>query len=1338
MLSNVTSSGDVGRAEKQLALLSVNVKGSEIKVYAHRALNCFLNTLQTFNKAGIHGGERNHDEDSLSGENKDFSKHKATSSMADTQAHRPTMHFACSTTYITWHDVHSARSLQLSLDGASFDVEGWSGYGSWVLNARCNSVALSPEGEYTSHAAEESSFRMLRMQLYECEQARTLSLQLHQGLLIPSECLITLIEYAVSGKTGSNITMALQLMEQMKRNRPISETNKEKKALSFHFAIEQALEARLHTGHGRSILSTKVEECEGRLGRGNTTVNVSLLHTRVIDPVHLKPQLSLVKGKVLKVWVTQSAPQASRVQIQLQRSSSWLNTETIHHLEAALDSISQLFWSVKKTLSVAKEHFSTSGKPNHIKTAKTGSLILDVDEMAFALHGSASVGAQNGKVAAAGNGDRIYSKLTGVISQVRFKHDQHLRHTTAVATSGEISFKDQLTTSANGVAVGTEREQLLFASDSIRARILDHSSKRGDQKNEEVQLSLNSVEGQYDVDAYLFLQHALKIIRATQIKSLFKATETSGSMKDFAVQNPMDVNVDVGSITIDVALSTVSQLTMHAGHLHLVKSSATAEVGHSEILLNGKQIICWTSCRMRFRPEREGTLKPSDAGQEAGYGRALNWSLEESRRRAGCLLGDMHNPHKRFVVFMEEPTFTLPEAEHIGHLVHDALMLNRRLSICLQSDHHTNELDTTVQTHATDGIAESLCEMVFTFTEGVIQFCDSELEKSLRLREKALDDTSLLRRIGHILSKAQEEAINDEEHDKSLADELNEESIDAAFARSYIHAIEILRSKLGPRLFASAQEGQALIRFPGTSAQVFKALKSAAIETKALDPGCVGEQLEGVCAINIDFVALNTQVVLRDEEPLVKTREVAASGPVINARQKVNVPLDEEQSLWNLGRYRLVEDTKRGGSQKAPPKLYCNWHVTANGVSGTYSARLEPSLSDIVRDIQRLIPKDTLRQQPQEEKLSFWDAIRYFWRGSVSLFSDSLHVRLPCLSSNIERSNRAGTAELVADQCTLKLESDGTVQSHAYYICVSANHSSADGGELKPQPSRNNFGITFVNCSIGMSLFWTTVGGQHPTYHLLKDSETGKQKISLENFRSSQVEVNLKLDAERVDHDDIPQRGKPQVNASAMFNVSEDDIVLMRSILSGLMSPPQPWRKSFERRRFGEAKQKSKKSASIMELTQRVSVQLHINKARYVHPSELENDPATGTQLFAKSLMYVQDFDRRIIKGNFKGDGRLRSVNRNLDVEWIQCVQLAAEDPTTPSIVPEQAILTKHRTKQLSALLNLEVPLEEGNPGEFPEMLSDEDERLVLHIQNLVLRQELESNDEVCTWLVVT
>jgi hypothetical protein len=95
-------------------------------------------------------------------------------------------------------------------------------------------------------------------------------------------------------------------------------------------------------------------------------------------------------------------------------------------------------------------------------------------------------------------------------------------------------------------------------------------------------------------------------------------------------------------------------------------------------------------------------------------------------------------------------------------------------------------------------------------------------------------------------------------------------------------------------------------------------------------------------------------------------------------------------------------------------------------------------------------------------------------------------------------------------------------------------------------------------------------------------------------------------------------------------------------------------------------------------------------------------------------------------KGNFGRDGQMRSVTQDLRVDTLQGIALGAAEPKTPA--QEQNMVGCKHTRQLSDLLDVDIP--EG-PGEnmFPEMLAEDDERMILFVNSLSLSQELEDSE---------
>jgi hypothetical protein len=1321
-LHGLSCSADVGRPQTKLTLLGIGITGSFASVDAASAadgLLAFQKRSQS-SKARVSALTVEEGSASPSALNTHDAETKASGPSAETTKDDEKAQHSL-TVKADWHrfrvemggDVLSSP-LSLELFRSTLVLNAPNHPQAQTLEANVGALCLDP----ADHGGE-LELEQLKLTTMIGRKPRDLYVNVSNGKIVVKNGLLNSANATLSGRMGNVMTsMHIHHMSNTS-DAPRSECDTTRQS-SLRFAVTRELKVRVQPENASTHVALVISEIDTHWRSVGMTVEADTIKFLITDAQSLETKASLLKARIVKMDVSHNESRALRSQVQVDRASCWSSVDDLYSTNIALAGAMEMISTGQGLMTRLKGTESDSKKEiyqqlqSEATAGKFESLSLNVNEIASELHGCISLESKNRCVLPDVQRGWARNSIAASMSHVRLKLDCIQQHVTASATGTEVTFRDVLIND-EGRTLGSEHKHLLLAVNSARVRATDFVDSTTGEHNTHGHVSINSVEAQYDVDTHLFVMHALKRTKAMADSFMTLPRRSTTTSKESG-QRYMNLDVAVGSFTAEMVLSSVSQLFARFGHLHCMRSAINC--GHGKLFLNGKPIVSWSSSRVRLNPEREGSLRHSEGSKQ---GRALDWSVQSCRRRAGCLMGHTDRPYERVFVFFEDLKICLPHGEHVGWAVHDLLMLTRRLNIC-QFDGDNSSTQKSSEEEDPDSISSyGLMETLVTFTECVVEIEDSELEKSLRLTELALRETSMLCRIGRMVWNNKRES----EGEGTLTESRAAEEVDMAFSRAYIHAVRRLRESVTSRMHAYAEEGQALLRLPQSGKQLNALLNEAAKEAKTLDPASADANLQGVGAVNLDLVASNTFVVLRDAEPLVQAKEFSASGPLIHARQAFDVSPSERQAMYKLGRHRNVQDTAQGCSQKAPVKLYSDWAINVTEATGTYSPFLEPALSDLARDVVRLMPKDPNTSHEQKNgSMPSWDVMRYFWRGRMSVTCDSIRLSFHSTISNRDEISRGDLVELKSENAALQLANDGDIHLNASSLLLCPRHAAAKGGELKQPQSQENVGISIVNCALAMRFLWETVGGQDPSMHLLQDSFDGSQKISVTNFVGAAFEMELSINA-RQERETDGANGKASVNASAMLSVSDSDVLLMRRVIDSLISPSGPLRKSFGRRRYGEASS-SKPSNSLFQLMRRFSLKAQSEKTRYIHPNDLSNDPAAGIQLFAKSISYQQEFDSRMTKGNFGRDGQMRSVTQDLRVDTLQGIALGAAEPKTPA--QEQSMVGCKHTRQLSDLLDVDIP--EG-PGEnmFPEMLAEDDERMILFVNSLSLSQELEDSE---------
>lgn len=118
----------------------------------------------------------------------------------------------------------------------------------------------------------------------------------------------------------------------------------------------------------------------------------------------------------------------------------------------------------------------------------------------------------------------------------------------------------------------------------------------------------------------------------------------------------------------------------------------------------------------------------------------------------------------------------------------------------------------------------------------------------------------------------------------------------------------------------------------------------------------------------------------------------------------------------------------------------------------------------------------------------------------------------------------------------------------------------------------------------------------------------------------------------------------------------------------------------------------------------------------------------------AGPISYYKAFDRRALRGNYACDGKLRGVDQQFHIRGLQMARILPESEMSEHSSHRSGRYARDRNKQLSELLNIEIPESPAWADHpFPQMLEETDERIVFLLERLELRHvsDDDSHEEV-------
>lgn len=931
--------------------------------------------------------------------------------------------------------------------------------------------------------------------------------------------------------------------------------------LDIALEIQEDASVSLPCEQAGTVLWLTFGQFKGSL-HNSLEIGLTSLQACVSNSDSMETRINLLRARNLSLSIpihssttttAQSSQQQIHVQVDGATSWAWISdsqlamttkdgalelSESIRQLSGALTLFVKSTRRTRKSLSSASPSSSASAK------GRARPLVsFQLREIVVSAH----------TLIPLDNGKSIHAKLSTSYSNLRGKINKDQQ--ASISFDGkDVTFTDHRVDSF-GEAETPERNVLLLAVATGRVRETEEG-----ENGRSVSISFGSIEGQYDVDFHLFAMHAAKQLKSSRPKKEGEGHHKNEGTKESSSDRRYGPELEIGQVAFDIGLSEENQVLVKAGQVRCrFAAPLMVSVCDLDCKLNGKSALTSSALTLYVNPSWDGILKhrqgECDNDDSAVVGSLLDPCLAESRKRCGCLVGDPSTPSFRLTGHFEKPVLALPEEEHLGRALHDLLMFIRWFNLHMKD---ANPNSASQPPPDPDSMEVGLGEMVFTFRDGSIQVDDSQLERSLRIKQEALEEVSVLERLCELMVSYGEEVNWNVRMDR----------IRQALSTQFVRKAKQASTKQRGRVIGTGKEGQLLLRVPKDGKQFRGLMQRAAEVAKSLDPPSSKVEMRALGAFNMDFLAFDTCVSLRECPPLVTSKAVAGSGPIINARQAFLCDLNEEMDLIPLGRHRRVKDVRKEKSKKAPAKFFTDIVIASSEVSCTYTASMDPTLADLSKDIQRTIVKGPVHSKEKErekeqQKLSPWDSTRFFWRGRISALCDNLSIA--ALSRPPDHVNAPGALRLGAENVDVKWSEDGDFVVSAWELSLSPQHPSPKQGDLFPPPSFSSKGASLSDCEIVLGMKWFTRGGQEPSEHHLLNSSDASRVISMENFKTAEVEIDFKIHS-------CQSLAKGLMEPSFRLSFLPADITLLRKVIGEMTSPAAPLRNSFRMRRFGAPK----------------------------------------------------------------------------------------------------------------------------------------------------------------------